>query len=132
MLSVGCIAGALALNSSAQVTSVVNAASLVSNSTLAPGSIITIFGTHLATGVAVASSAKNPPQSLGGVSLSVGGAAASLFYVSPSQINAVMSPATPLAAQTLVVNSTTVTFSASVTIHRSLPPGLLSSFLHAP
>jgi hypothetical protein len=35
----------------------------------------------LATGVAVASSAKNPPQSLGGVSISVGGAppASSLF-----------------------------------------------------
>src|SRR5260370_14196805 len=128
MLSVGCIAGALAVRSSAQVTSVVNAASLVSNTTLAPGSIITIFGTHLATGVAVASSAKNPPQSLGGVSLSVGGAAASLFYVSPSQINAVMSPATPLGPQTLVVTSTTGTFSSNVTIDKSGPPGLFSLF----
>ncbi len=128
ILPVVCLAGALALNSSAQVTSVVNAASLVSNSTLAPGSIITIFGTHLATGVAVASSAKNPPQSLGGVSLSIGGAAAGLFFVSPSQINAVMSPATPLGAQTLVVTSTTGAFSSNVTIDKSGPPGLFSLF----
>src|SRR5258708_33684062 len=119
ILPVVCLAGALALNSSAQVTSGVNAASLVSNTTLAPGSIITIFGTHLATGGAVASSSKNPPQSLGGVSLSVGGTAAGLFFVSPSQINAVMSPATPLGPQTLVVTSTNSTLSSNCTIDKS-------------
>jgi YVTN family beta-propeller protein len=39
-----------------------------------------------------------------------------------------MSPATPLSAQTLVVTSTTGTFSSNVTIDKSGPPGLFSLF----
>jgi uncharacterized protein (TIGR03437 family) len=110
----------------AQITRVVNAASLISNAALAPGSIITIFGTNLATGVAVPQSTDNPPLSLGSVTASVGGAQMALFYVSPTQINAVLSAATLLGAQTLTVTSTTGTFPASVTIDTNAPPGLFS------
>ena len=112
----------------AQVTNVVNAASLVSNTSLAPGSIVTIFGTHLANDVAVTTNPTNPPISLLGDNVSVGGAQARLFFVSPSQINAALSPATPLGPQTLTVTSPAGTFSASVLIDNSAPPGIFSLF----
>src|SRR5579864_4469333 len=120
------LAGALAATATAQVTRVVNAASLVSNTSLAPGSIITIFGANLASGIAVTPSALNPPAILGGASVAVGGAAAGMFFVSPTQINAVLSASTPMGAQTLTVTSSTGTFTASVTIDHSAPPGIFS------
>lgn len=64
---------------------VVNAAS-GDASGLAPGSIVSIYGTGLAT--SVASAASFPlPTSLGGASVTVNGMAAPLLYASPSQIN---------------------------------------------
>jgi len=67
----------------AQNLRVVNAASLASGS-VQPGSIITIFGTRLTTGVNFATDVQKPPVSLGGVTVSIGGSAAALFYVSPT------------------------------------------------
>ena len=107
---------------------VVNAASLVSNTSLAPGSIITIFGENLAKGMAATSNPATPPNSLNGVSVNVGGVTAPLFFVSPSQINAVLAASTPLGSQTLTVTSTTGTFSAAITIDKSAPPGIFSLF----
>src|SRR5438477_12031775 len=78
----------------AQELRIVNAASL-SNVSVAPGTIITIFGNRLAQGVAFASDVQHPPTTLGGVTVTIGGAAAALFYVSPTQINAVVGSATP-------------------------------------
>src|SRR5437763_7331827 len=88
----------------AQNLRIVNAASLSAVS-VSPGSIITIFGTRLATGVAAATDVQHPPTSLGGVSVTIGGSAAALFYVSPTQINAVVNPATPLGSEFVSVNS---------------------------
>src|SRR5215813_2949449 len=73
---------------------IVNAASLSSLS-VSPGSIITIFGTQLTTGVAAASNVQTPPTTLSGVTVTIGGSVAALFYVSPTQINAVVNTATP-------------------------------------
>ncbi|MDQ6663866.1 MAG: hypothetical protein M3Z23_05695, partial [Acidobacteriota bacterium] len=70
----------------AMVAAVVNAASFQPDK-IAPGSIISLFGTNLAQGTASALDVPLP-KSLGGVSLSVKGVAAPLFYVSPTQINA--------------------------------------------
>jgi len=70
----------------AAVTAVVNAASFEPDK-IAPGSIISLFGTNLAQGTASALDVPLP-KSLGGVSLSLKGVAAPLFYVSPGQINA--------------------------------------------
>ena len=111
----------------AQSLRVVNGASLSSVS-LAPGSIFTVFGANLAAGLAGADSAKTPPTQLGGVSVTIGGSAAALFYVSPTQINGVVNPATPTGAQTLMVRSTTGTQSTTVTISNNAPPGLFSLF----
>jgi uncharacterized protein (TIGR03437 family) len=110
----------------AQSLRVVNAASLSSVS-LAPDSIFTVFGANLAAGVAAAASAQTPPTQLGGVSVTIGGSAAALFYVSPTQINAVVNPATPTGAQTLVAKSTSGTQSTTVTISANAPPGLFRS-----
>jgi uncharacterized protein (TIGR03437 family) len=117
------ISGAL----SAQQLRVVNAASL-SEVTVAPSSIITIFGTKLAQGVAAAPDAAKPPANLGGVTVSIGGAAASLFYVSPTQINAVVNPATPLGSEAVIVTSSSGIQNGTVTVGNDGPPGLFSLF----
>src|SRR5712692_8154688 len=116
----------LALSAKAQSIHVVNAASLEGDTTFAPGSIITIFGANLSSSTAFAASAQNPPMSLAGVSITVGGSAARLFFVSPGQINAVMSPSTPAGVQTLVVTSSNGTFSTTITVDRTAPPGIFS------
>ena len=67
-------------------TTVVNAASLQPGA-VAPGSLITIFGSNLANAAMSAPTARLP-RSLGGVTLSINGIAAPLLFVSPGQINA--------------------------------------------
>jgi uncharacterized protein (TIGR03437 family) len=111
----------------AQNLRIVNAASLSATS-IAPGSITTVFGTNLAGGVAYATNTQNPPVSLGGVTVSIGGVAAALFYVSSTQINAVVDPKTPSGMQTLTVMSSSGTQTGSVTIDPNAPPGLFSLF----
>jgi uncharacterized protein (TIGR03437 family) len=64
---------------------VVNAASFAPS--LTPGSLISIFGTDLASATAAASSTPLP-QSIAGTSVTIGGKPAPLVFVSPKQINA--------------------------------------------
>src|SRR5260370_18216798 len=125
-LHVAALLCVISLSLSGQNLRVVNAASLSSGS-VAPGSIITIFGTKLTSGVASATDATKPPSTLGGVTVSIGGSAAALFYVSPTQINAVVDPATPTGSQTVTVTSTaTVTQTASLTISTTAAAGPFS------
>ena len=74
------LAAAFAAHAGAQIVKVANAASF-SSTTVAPGSIISIFGSNLATGVAVTPSSLNPPLTLGGASVTVGGTPAGMFFV---------------------------------------------------
>jgi uncharacterized protein (TIGR03437 family) len=111
----------------AQNLRIVNAASLAGGS-VQPGSIITIFGTRLTTGVAFATDVQKPPVNLGGVTVSIGGSAAALFYVSPIQINAVVDPKTPLGSDNVVVTSQTGVQTGTVTVSSSAPAGLFSLF----
>ncbi len=53
---------------------------------VAPGSLATLFGTRLAS-AAASSTARPLPTTLGGVTVSVNGQAAPLFFVSPNQVN---------------------------------------------
>ena len=69
-----------------------NAAS--SSALLAPGVWVSIFGTDFAAKAQTAQSVPLP-ASLGGVSVTVGGVAASLSYVSPTQVNALIPLAVP-------------------------------------
>jgi uncharacterized protein (TIGR03437 family) len=104
---------------------IVNAASQQSVS-IAPGSIIAIYGSNLTAGTAVSPGAATPPTTLGGVTVTIGKSAAALYFVSPTQINAVVDPATPTGAQTLTVTSSTGTQQGPVTIDANAAPGLFS------
>lgn len=115
----------LCLGAHAQGLRIVNAASLSAVS-LAPGSIATIFGTNLAAGVAVTDNVVTPPVTLGGVSVTIGGSAASLFYVSPTQINLVINPATPVGTETVTIISPKGTQTLSAVLSLNAPPGLFS------
>ena len=111
---------------SAQNLKIVNAASLTSGSVSA-GTIVSIFGTQLNNGVSSAPNAQNPPSSLGGVTVTIGGTAASLFYVSPTQINAVVGATTPSGVQTVTVTSATAgVHTGTLTIDANAAPGLFS------
>ena len=92
------------------IEGVVNAASY--SSPVAVGSIVSIFGSNLATVTQSASSDESPlPFSLGGTSVSCNGIPAPLFFVSPRQINAQVpwsikaGTATLSAAETVVATS---------------------------
>ena len=109
----------------AQNLKIMNAASL-STVSIAPGSIASIKGDNLTTGVAMADDATKPPKTLGGVSVTIGGTAAALFYVSPHQINLFVDPSTPSGSEAVVVTSGTGTQNGTVTIDKNSPPGLFS------
>lgn len=110
----------------AQITSVVNAASQISSGPIAPGTIITIFGAKLAPGAVTGAGSANPPTTLGGVTVTAGGVAAPLYYVSPTQINAVLSYSTPQGAQSLTVTSSAGVFTQGININSTAQPGIFS------
>jgi uncharacterized protein (TIGR03437 family) len=110
---------------SAQDLRIVNSASL-SPVSVAPGSIISIFGTRLATGAAVANDVAHPPTTLNGVTVSIGGAAASLFYVSPTQINAVVDSKTPVGNDTVTIVTSNGTQSTTLAVSNDAAPGLFA------
>jgi uncharacterized protein (TIGR03437 family) len=121
------LALACATLAQAQNLRIVNAASLAATS-VEPGTIISIFGTKLTTGVAFASDVQKPPVSMGGVTVSIGGTAAALFYVSPTQINAVVDAKTPLGTDDVVVTSQSGTQKGTLTVSTTAPAGLFSLF----
>jgi uncharacterized protein (TIGR03437 family) len=124
-LRVSVIMAGLILPAAAQITSVVNAASQISGP-LAPGTVVTVFGTNLAPGTTVGAGSATPPTTLGGVTVMAGGVAAPLYYVSPTQINAVLSFSTPIGTQSLTVTSSAGTFSKPITVSASAQPGVFS------
>ena len=71
---------------------VVNGASFAASHPVAPGSIISIFGSNMASSGACSGgncpSSLPLPQNLGGASVKIGGMDAPLFYAGPGQINA--------------------------------------------
>src|SRR5947209_3324468 len=67
-----------------QVSAVVNGASFAGPPS--PGSVAAVFGANLAS-TTVQESTASLPVSLGGVTVTVNGVAAPLWYVSPGQIN---------------------------------------------
>jgi uncharacterized protein (TIGR03437 family) len=70
---------------------IVSAASPVSFSALAPGSLIAIYGSLLADDIVPAPSNQFPlPTTLGNANVIIGGQVAPLLYASPTQINAVV------------------------------------------
>jgi uncharacterized protein (TIGR03437 family) len=99
---------------------VVNAASFAQGP-VAPGSMISIFGTGLATKTVQASSLPLPTN-LDGTTATVGGLAVPLFFVSPGQINAQLPfQVSAGSAQLIVRNSSGSTATRSITIAVASP-----------
>lgn len=69
------------------ILTVLNGASF--SAAISPGSVISILGANFASAPATAP-AGSPPDTLGGVSVKIGGLTAPLLFVSPRQINAVI------------------------------------------
>ncbi|HXJ39969.1 MAG TPA: hypothetical protein VNH18_11895, partial [Bryobacteraceae bacterium] len=109
----------------AQTFTVVNAAAFQGTS-VAPGSIVTIFGTAMTNTRASVTDPAHPPTSLGGTTVTIGGKAASLFYVSPAQINAVVAADVAAGVQPVTITSGAGTFTGTVTIDVNAQPGLFS------
>lgn len=105
---------------------VVNAASYAPSNTFAPGTIVSILGANLTNTVEAASNTASPPTSLGGVSVSIGGIAAGLFFVSPGQINARIDPSVVPGTATVMITSPTGTFSTTITMAINAAAGLFS------
>ncbi len=72
-------------------TGVVNAANNAPFTTgIAPGELITLYGTNLASKVAAVVGGNPATTSLGNVQVSIGGLPAPVFYVSPTQVSAIV------------------------------------------
>ena len=92
---------------------------------IAPGSLISIFGTNLAAGDGSAT-ATPLPVSLNGTSVSIDGTLAPLLFVSATQINAQAPLGTPLGTVALVVRNGALQ-SAPVKVDvRAAAPGILA------
>jgi uncharacterized protein (TIGR03437 family) len=101
-----------------------NGASFARNQAIAPGSLVSIFGTGMASASAQASSIPLP-ASLGGVSVAFNGTPAALSFVSASQINAQV-PWNASGTVNVVVTSGGTTFSPFQLQIASTAPGIFS------
>jgi uncharacterized protein (TIGR03437 family) len=90
-----------------------------SSTTIAPGSWISIYGTNLASGIAVWNG--DFPTSLGGVSVTVNGKAAYLLYVSPGQINLQAPDDTASGSVNVVVTNENGSITSTVTLAQTSP-----------
>ena len=122
-LQVFMLAAGLACIAPAQpvILTALNAAS--SSALLSPGSWVSIYGFNFASTPQTAQSVPLP-MSLGGVSVTVGGVAASLRYVSPSQVNALIPFEVAIPSSTvvsLVVTSAGGSASYNIRLTRDAP-----------
>lgn len=106
---------------------IVNAATFAPvGDNISPGEIIAIYGSGLAGGTASASALPYPTL-LGGVTVSINGTLAPLYYVSPGQINCIVPYELTGSSATIVVTSG-VTPSNSVTVGVvAATPGVISA-----
>jgi uncharacterized protein (TIGR03437 family) len=107
---------------------VLNAASFVEGTSLAPGALISIFGQNLANTTAMAPDLSNLPHALGGVTVTIRGTALPLFYVTPAQINARIDPSLSDGPATVTVTSPTGTSTKDIVLATSSMPGVFSLF----
>ena len=93
------------------------------STTVAPGGLVTIFGTNLAKTTTDLSGWEGTrlPDILNGVAVAVGGQRARLLYVSPAQINAVLPSETPVGRQPAAVNNGNGPAEAPVTVAAVAP-----------
>jgi uncharacterized protein (TIGR03437 family) len=111
---------------------IVSASAFGGFTAIAPGSWIEIYGSNLAPGTSNWTSAEFnngvAPTSLGGVSVSIGGAPAFIDYVSPGQIDALVPSNAPTGAQELTVTNANGVSDGFGIIVNQTEPGLLAPF----
>jgi uncharacterized protein (TIGR03437 family) len=109
---------------------VVSASAFGGFANVAPGSWIEIYGSNLAPGTSGWTTANFTngvgPTSLGGVTVSVGGAAAFIDYVSPGQIDALIPSNAATGVQELTVTTATGTSDGFGLTVNQTEPGLLA------
>ena len=109
---------------------VVSASAFGGFTSISPGSWIEIYGSSLASDTRSWAGADfngaNAPTSLDGTTVSIGGKAAFIDYISPGQVNALVPSNTPIGPQQLTVTTTAGTSAAfSITVNAT-EPGLLA------
>jgi len=104
---------------------VMNTAGSPSNAAIAPGALVSIFGTNLASGMTLSDSVPLSTN-VGGTTVTIGGVAAPIQFASPTQINvqapwgiALSDSAGPAAV--VVTNGGTPSAPATVTVAASAP-----------
>ena len=100
-------------------SSVVNGASFLTGA-IAPGSLFTIFGTNLAQSQSLAPG-PGLPQTLSGVSITIGGIPGAVQFVSQSQINAQAPTNVAVGQQSLVLTVNGTPATVPVTIAAAAP-----------
>lgn len=96
----------------------------------AQGSWVEIYGEQLAAGTRVWAEedfvGDMAPTTLGGTTVTVGGQAAFISYVSPGQVNVLIPDSVPVGPQTLVVTTTAGSSTPAVVTVRRTEPGILA------
>jgi uncharacterized protein (TIGR03437 family) len=105
---------------------VVNAADYLETTTLAPDSIVSIFGPYLAITSASAPDPANLPHTLAGVTVSIGNATLPLYVVTRTQINARIDPTIPLGPATLTIQGPAGTYTKDIVLAANSNPGIFS------
>jgi uncharacterized protein (TIGR03437 family) len=112
------------------VTKVVSASGFGGFSTIAPGTYIEITGTNLASDTRIWAgtdfNGNNAPQSLDNTSVSIGGQSAFVYYISPTQVNALVPGGVVSGTQQLTVTAGGATSAAFNVNVAALEPGLLA------
>jgi uncharacterized protein (TIGR03437 family) len=101
---------------------IVNAASFAAQAPLAPGSLITLFGTNLAQGEGTASGVPLPP-SLAGSSVLLAGKSAPLLFANNGQVNAIVpyGVAVNTPQQVVVSSSNSISVPQSIILAAAAP-----------
>jgi uncharacterized protein (TIGR03437 family) len=121
------------VNTNAPVISsggVVSASSFGAFTSVSPGSWVEIYGGNLAADTRSWAGSDfngiNAPMSLDGTTVTVGGKSAFIDYISPTQVNALVSSATPLGAQQMtIMTAQGVSAAYNITVNAA-EPGLLA------
>jgi uncharacterized protein (TIGR03437 family) len=110
------------------VSSVLNASAYGGGSSIGAGSYIEIYGSNLAASMRSWTSADfngaTAPNSLDGVTVTVGGQAAFVAYISPTQINALVPASVGLGAQPVMVTTSAGTSASFTATVNATQPGL--------
>lgn len=91
---------------------------------VAPGSIISIFGSGFTTGATAQANGYPLPTSLAGVSVTIGGKAAPLYYAGPTQINAQAPVDIPANLAALSINTAAGRITGGDLVVQATAPGV--------